>query len=720
MLKIENKNNRILFHLYNGNISYVVEIIDKKFVVNRYLGPKLPYFSGSASLDNGKHAFSVYQQGDAFSVSALPLEYSISQSGDYRETSAELNNKFNLPIIDLKYVGYDQEKIELLNLPHVRNARGSSLNIHLTSSNNNLAITLHYFLLDDFSSIIRWVSYKNEGKSLIHIKKADSLQLDVPNREWKTLSFYGTHANEFVPSIKPIFDGKLEINSTRGSSSPQHQPFIALIDKNFALDKGRFISCNLIWSGNFRISVEKGQVGYIRINAGVNNDLFNYTLRPSEQFITPQVLITTGQNGLGEMSRISQSVVSNYIVKSRVCEPLITLNTWEMSYFDVTEKKCIKALDQAESIGANLLVIDDGWFNDRNSEKGQLGDWVPDDNKFPNGLKHISKLTHKKGMKFGIWIEPEMVTTTSNLFKKHPDWVLGLNSVDNALYSRNQLVLDLSKRQVQNYLIDIISNLIIENKIDYLKWDFNRQLAPFFSQGRSALDQGKVSFDYILGLYRILGSLRERFKSLIIENCAAGGGRMDLGMVYFTDQTWISDLTDALGRFRIITNMATIYPIKIFSSHFSKSPNEQDGRILPIETRLILSSLGSLGFELNLELMDENQIDKIQSYVKKYKEEYDLMHNSVCLPLTPLREKSTVSIAVLLKDTQKNLVIYSYGATNAVHIPQWLPLLFLDDKCEYKVNEDYSCSGVELNNAGLTISPVIGDFCVDVKHLRKV
>lgn len=322
-------------------------------------------------------------------------------------------------------------------------------------------------------------------------------------------------------------------------------------------------------------------------------------------------------------------------------------------------------------------------------------------------------------MKFGIWIEPEMVTTSSDLFKKHPDWVLGLDSVERALYSRNQLVLDLSKKEVQNYLINIISNLIIENRIDYLKWDFNRQLAPIFSQGRSALDQGKVGFDYILGLYRILSSLREKFKNLIIENCAAGGGRMDLGMVYFTDQTWISDLTDALGRFRIITNMVTIYPIRIFSSHFSKSPNEQDGRILPIETRLVLSSLGSLGFELNLELMGEDQIDKIKSYVKKYKEEYSLMHDSVCLPLTPLREKATMPMAIMLKDAKKIGVIYSYGATDAVHIPRWLPLIFLDNKCDYKVNDDYSCSGVELNNAGLTIFPVTGDFCVDVEYLKK-
>lgn len=718
MLKIDNKNNQILFHLFNSRVSYVIEIIDRKFVVKRYFGPRLPYFSGSAALDEGRHAFSVYQQGDNFSASTLPLEYSVSQSGDYRETSAEITDKCNIPVVNMSYQSYDQEKIVLQDLPHVRKASGSSLNIHLMSTDKKLEIILHYFLIDDFPSIVRWVSYKNIGKNLIHLKKANSLQLDVPDREWQTLSFYGTHANEFIPSIKPVFEGKIEIGSNRGSSSPQHQPFIALIDKNFSLNSGRFISCNFIWSGNFKISVEKDQSNYVRLNTGVNDNLFDFTLHPSEKFMTPQAVITVGRNGLGEMSEISQKLVSNYILNSRIKQPLITLNTWEMSYFDINEEKCINALKQAKKIKANLLVIDDGWFINRGSEKGQLGDWIPDPNKFPNGLQSISNFVHKDGMKFGIWIEPEMITTTSNLFKKHPDWVLGFQSVDNALYSRNQLVLDLSKKEVQNYLINIISNLISENKIDYLKWDFNRQLTPIFSQGRRAAEQGKVSFEYTLGLYRILKSIREKFKNLIIENCAAGGGRIDLGMVYFTDQTWISDLTDAVGRFRILTNMTTIYPIKIFSSHFSKSPNEQDGRILPLKTRLILSSLGSLGFELNLDLLNKGQINEIKAYVEKYKNKYDLLHNSVCLPLTPLRANSVFPISVLLKNAPNNLVIYSYGTVSAVHIPHYLPLIFLDDDGEYKVNDDYYCSGVELNNAGVTILPAFGDFSVSVDYLR--
>lgn len=718
MLKINKQNSRIRFHLSNEKISYVLEVIDKKFIVNRYIGPKLPYFSGSSSLDQGRHAFAVYQKGNDFSASNLPLEYSISQSGDYRETSAEITDKHGIPLINLKYEGYNQEQVELTDLPHIRNAKGSSLNIQLVNQDNDLSITLHYFLFDDSPSIVRWVSYRNIGKSVIHLGKTDSLQLDIPNKGWKTLSFYGTHANEFLPSIKPIFEGKMEINSKRGSSSPQHQPFMAIIDNNFSLNTGKFISCSLIWSGNFRISIEDDQSNYVRLNAGISDALFDVSLHPSEKFVTPQAILSVGHKGLGEMSSISQQLIRDYVLESRINDPLIAFNTWEMSYFSVNEEKCIEALHQAKKIGANLLVIDDGWFNNRDSENGQLGDWVPDKNKFPHGLKFISELTHKKDMKFGIWVEPEMVTTSSNLFKLHPDWVLGLKNINTALYSRDQLVLDLSKKEVQDYIIETISNLVIANQVDYLKWDFNRQLAPIFSQGRGASEQGKVSYGYIVGLYRVLRTLRKKFKNLIIENCAAGGGRMDLGMIYFTDQTWISDLTDALGRFRIITNMATIYPIKIFSSHFSKSPNEQDGRILQMQTRLGLSSLGSLGFELDLSSLDEDKINQIKAYVEKYKKDYDLFHDAICLPLSFLQKNATMPISVLLRRKNRSLVIYSYGATNAVHQPKWLPLIFLDNNKNYLVDEKRIYSGVELNNAGLTISPVIGDFKINTYLLE--
>src|SRR5699024_1969489 len=213
---------------------------------------------------------------------------------------------------------------------------------------------------------------------------------------------------------------------------------------------------------------------------GIGGDLFDISLHPSEKFVTPQAILSLGHKGLGEMCSISQQLIRDHILESRINYPLIAFNTWEMSYFAVNEEKCIKALHQAKKIGANLLVIDDGWFNNRNSENGQLGDWIPDENKFPHGLKFISNLTHREDMKFGIWVEPEMVTTSSNLFKLHPDWVLGLENIDTALYSRDQLVLDLSKKEVQDHIIKTISNLIVKNQIDYLKWDFNRQLAPIF------------------------------------------------------------------------------------------------------------------------------------------------------------------------------------------------------------------------------------------------
>lgn len=711
MIKVSKTKDGMIFNLSNQKVSYVIQIVDNKFVTNRYFGPALPFFAESKDLDEGHHAFAVYEGEDKFSVSNLPLEYSFSQNGDYRQCSSEVRDADNLPLTFAKYVSYDEEAVLPDNLPHLRSKNGSFLNLHLKNETSNLEITLRYFLLDDLAGLIRWITYKNVGTNPLNIEKANSLQLDIPDTELNMLSFYGTHANEFVPSIKPITDGIEEISSSRGSSSPQHHPFVALIDKHFDLNHGNFIACNLMWSGSFKIDLEKDQSNQIRLNAGINEDNFDWKLEPGTIFNTPQAILMFGQNGLGEMCSLSQQIIKDYVVESRITKPLLTLNTWERAYFDIDEKKSLEAVDQAKEIGANLLVIDDGWFENRNFEDGQLGDWIVDKDKFPNTLQKISDVAHQNKIKFGLWIEPEMITTSSKLFHKHPDWVLGINSLRNKLYSRNQLVLDLSKIEVQNHLIEVLSKLIEENQIDYLKWDFNRQLAPTFSQGVSRDVQGKVEYKYVLGLYHILETLRDKYPKLIIENCASGGGRVDAGMLYYTDQTWISDLTDSLGRFRILANMATLYPLEVFSSHFSKSPNEQDGRILPVETRMILSSLGSLGFELDLDKLSSSEIDKIKELKDWYVDNYYLLHDSICLPLTPLRQNATDTIGVLLKGKSDSLVIYSYGATDAVHQPQYLPLKYLYESRIYYV-ADRKISGVELNYAGVTIPPVMGDFRV--------
>lgn len=722
MLKVKDNGITTQFHLSNNFLSYVIEVTDNQFVVNRYFGPKLPFFADSIHLDEGHHAFAVYEKNNDYSASNLPLEYSVAQNGDYRQVSASIIDKNNESISFPKYVSYDQESNSnvLKQMPHLRGKTGTALNLYLRDKKTGLEVVLHYYLLDDFPTLARWVSYRNNGNSIVHIQRADSLQLDIPeSRQWKTLSFHGTHANEFIPSINPIFPGIQTISSNRGSSSPQHQPFLSLISDDFGLKQGSYIACHFIWSGSFQISVEQDQSNYLRLNAGINAQDFMYSLKPSESFVTPQALLTYGDNGLAGLSRNSQNVFKNNIINNRISEPLIALNTWEMSYFNVNEKKCLSAINKAKKIGANLLVVDDGWFKDRNSENGQLGDWEVDPTKFPHGLKYISVKAHEKELKFGLWVEPEMVTPSSELFKQHPDWVLGLTKNRATLYSRGQLVLDLSKKIVQEYLINILSDLIEENNIDYLKWDFNRQLAPIFSQSRKGSEQGETGYRYVMGLYKILASLRNKFKKLVIENCASGGGRMDGGMLYYTDQTWISDLTDSVGRFRILSNMATIYPVEAFSSHFSKSPNDQDGRIIPTKTRLLLSSIGSLGFELDLNSLDSTEIGELKNFVHLYKKEYSLLHDGTYLPLTTLRIKETDSIGCMLTDGQDALVIYSYGATNAIHQPKYLPLNFLNSNSEYEL-DDKRISGQELNYAGVTLDPKMGDFQVEEKFIKKI
>lgn len=719
MLRIKEVGSNIIFHLSNNCVSYIIEVIDGHFVVKRYLGIKIPYFKGSNELDKGHHAFSVYSGNDEFSATNLPLEYSFSQNGDYRITGCSILNKKRMPLLFPNYIGFNQDK-NIPTLPHIRASQGTFLNLIFEDQNTHLRITLHYCLLDNSPSIVRWVSFNNKGKSIVHLCKAASLELNLSNSDWSYLTFHGTHANEFVPSFCRINDGIQGIVSTRGASSPQYQPFMALVDKNFNLTSGRFIACHLIWSGDFKFNIEKDQYDSISLIAGINNENFDYILNPDQKFTTPQVLVVFNDGGLANLSKNFQQIYSKYLIQNRITDPLITLNTWEMSYFKVNEEVCLKAIKNAKKVNANLLVVDDGWFVNRNSEKGQLGDWKVDREKFPNGLRKVSDLAHKNKIKFGLWVEPEMGTVSSQLFKKHNDWILGLNKKSPLLLSRNQLVLDLSKLEVQKYLIRILSTLIKENKLDYLKWDFNRQLAPVFSQNINSQRQGEVSYRYVIGLYHILQELRKEFPKLIIENCASGGGRLDPGMLFYTDQTWVSDLTDAVARFRIISNLATLYPLEVFSSHLSKSPNDQDGRLLSLETRLTLSMMGSFGIEMDINSLSEADIQKVKKCVECFKEHFEILHNGYCLPLTPLRKNIEKPISVLLGNQKKNIiwVVYSYGITSAVHVPKYLPLRYLD-KGEYKLN-GIKYSSEELNCAGITVKPVIGDFKVHTWYLKRI
>lgn len=714
MLKIDHKEH--IFHLSNQLISYVIQVIDNHFIVNRYFGKQIPFFAGSNSLDSNHHAFSVYTDDDQFCSTNLPLESSLMGSGDYRITSGQItdNQQKNIPYF--KYQNFDTQNNIPEELPHLTNLENATfLNINMIDGLTKTELILHYVLLNNLPDIIRWTSIKNKGKSSIDIKRLASLQLDLHDPIGKIMTFNGSHANEFVPSFSKIMNGIQEVSSNSGASGPQHQPFVAIVDNNISLNNGRYYAANLIWSGNFSAKVEKDQYQHLRLMIGLNDCDFNWQLNSNEGFTTPQAVITYGKNGLNGIAINFQKLYDKYLISSRIQKPLIAINTWETSYFELNEQECKKLAKTAASVGANLFVIDDGWFENRNSEHGQLGDWKVDPNKFPDGLLLISNYVHRFGLKFGLWIEPEMITENSNLFRNHPDWVL-MNPNREKERSRNQLVLDLSQKKVQNYLIKIISNLIIDNQIDYLKWDFNRHLVPLESQINSYKD---TSYLYIKGLYHILSTLRKEFHNLIIENCSSGGGRLDPGMLFYTDETWISDLTDSVARLRILSNQLSLYPLKITSSHLSVSPNEQDGRILPLRTRLELTGLGNLGLELNLNSLSKNELRQIKEFIVKFKQQYLLRHNAYVYNLLPLRKRNGEAIALLMKYDNDFLLIYSYGLGSAVHQPIYLPLYYLNSHEVYSVNNKV-ISGAELNEAGLTLPPTKRDFEVKTVLIKQV
>lgn len=721
MLKVDENNH--IFHLFNEKISLVIQILDNHFVVNRYFGRRIPFFAGSNTLDDVHHAFSVFQDDDRYSATNLSLEYSYENFGDYRITSSSIRDVNGYPIGNYEFLSYDTTPIFPKGMPHVRNNEDTTyLNLELTDKETKTNLILHYLLVNDAPILTKWVTMKNQGDRPVTIDKLDSLQVDISRDDYKLLSFSGAHAKEFQPQITQIENNIQEISSNRGVSSPQHQPFVALIDKDTSLDYGEYYASSFIWSGDFKAQVEKDQYNHLRMTMGVNADTLKWELSPKETFETPQAIICYGKNGLNGISKNFQTFFKKHLLENRLVKsPLIPLNTWEASYFGVNADLCKELMPKAAETGINLFVIDDGWFINRNSEKGQLGDWKIDKEKFPNGLEEISRLAHTNNMKFGLWIEPEMITTNSDLFKKHPDWVMN-NPKRPHLLSRNQLILDLSNNKVQKYLIETISNLVKENHIDYIKWDFNRQFAPTISQTAGSTEQETVDFKYIKGLYHVLERIRKINPDLIIENCASGGGRVDPGMLYYTDQTWISDLTDSVSRFRIISNMLMLYPLSVFSSHLSKSPNEQDGRMLPLNTRLLLSGIGSFGVELNLNEFNATELKKLKRFIKEYKTNYNLVHNGIALNMFCLTKDETKPIAILLSKENKYSLIYSYGKTDSVNIPKYLPLRYLEENKNYLLNGSQEISGVELNDAGLTIEPIKGDYQVkkwDVAEIKQ-
>lgn len=717
--------NMQCFHLSNQQISYIIGIERGRYLVHRYWGKKLPSYAGSNQLNFKDWGFASnpFPQDRGFSLNGLPFETSTQGTGDHRVANYQIRSPKGHTVTNFYYDSYRvyEGKEAIPGLPSLRDtAKVTTLEILLKDAVQQLEMRLIYHLFEDYPIITRRVIYANSGEESVILENAGSMLIDIGQDNFEMISLDGAHTNEANLTRQPIRSGIQRLESTRGSSSPQHQPFLALVDPYTSEFQGEVFAFHFVYSGNFVAQVEVEQYKTTRVQMGIHPDHFEWHLEPNELFHTPEVVLNYSDQGLNGMSQSFHQIYQEHLAPTywQDKERPILLNEWEANYFDFTEEKLIQQAEKAAELGVELFVLDDGWFGERNSDDRSLGDWVVNQEKLPNGIAGLADKVHELGMKFGLWFEPEMISRYSQLFEKHPEWAIQVPDYP-MTESRQQYVLDLSQPAVQDYLIEVFTEYLSTGAIDYIKWDMNRHLTEVGSILWPADKQKEVSHRYVLGLYRVLDYLNEHFPECLLENCSSGGGRFDPGMMYYMPQTWTSDNSDALCRSVIQYGYSYLYPPIMMGAHVSVTPNHQVGRITPLETRGWLAMSGNFGYELDLQVLSEKEQQIVQEQIKFYQAHRQLFQFGQFYRLQA--PNAHFASAWLFTNEEEAIAIYFQGLSRPAMPISYLKMRYLDAEAIYQeVDTQQQFSGTELNQAGILIPRVREDFYTSVFHWKKV
>lgn len=596
-----------LLHLYYGErtyspMDYVLTYADRGFSGNPY----------AAGMDR------------TYSLDALPQEYPSLGTGDYRNAALKIKNENGVESADLLFKSYEirDGKYKLQGLPAVwaNEAQAQTLEIVLADENAHVEVHLLYGVLEDIDILTRSVLIKNTGTRQITVEKAAAACLDFVQGDFDVLRFYGKHAMERDLERTPLGHGTISFGSRRGTSSHQYNPAVILAEKGTTETDGSCYGMLFVYSGNFSCEAEKDQYDQTRLLLGLNEELFSYPLAKGETFTVPEVILSYSANGLSALSQQYHTCIRDHVCRSkyiRMPRPVL-INSWEAAYFDFTGDTIVDLAKEAASLGIDMVVMDDGWFGKRNDDNSSLGDWQVNEEKLGGSLSQLIDRVHAQGVKFGIWIEPEMVNEDSALYQAHPDWAIRIPG-KKPVRSRNQLLLDFSRKEVRDHIFDQICAVLDQGSIDYVKWDMNRSMADVYA--------GNLTYDYVLGVYDFLERLCSRYPDLLLEGCSGGGGRFDAGMLYYSPQIWCSDNTDAINRTRIQYGTSFFYPVCTMGAHVSAVPNHQTGRVTSFHTRGVTAMAGTFGYELNPALLSEAEKQQIRQQIKTFKK-YEMLINA--------------------------------------------------------------------------------------------
>ena len=706
--------NTSIFHLYNEEISYIMMVLKNGHMGQLYFGKRIhdkedfSYLCENYCRAMGSY---IFEGEKSLSLEHTKLEYGVYGNTDYRQPAVEVLQNNGSRISDFKYQSFSvvPGKPKLSGLPATYtedDGEAETLFITLKDSVTGLLLKLSYTIFAKGGVIARNAHLKNEGEESLHLTTAMSLCMDLPDYDYEWIQFSGAWSRERHEKVRKLEQGIQSVGSRRGHSSHEHNPFVIL--KRPAADEfqGEAMGFSLVYSGNFLAQAEVDTHGSTRMLMGIHPDGFDWKLEKGESFQTPEAVMVYTDKGLNHLSQTYHKLYQRRLARGywRDKARPILINNWEATYFDFTEERIVEIAKKAKECGVELFVLDDGWFGQRSSDKAGLGDWVANRDRLPEGIEGLAERISSLGMKFGLWFEPEMVNKDSDLYRAHPDWILQTPERTNS-HGRFQHVLDFSRKEVVDAIYEMMSKILGNAKISYVKWDMNRSITECFSAALPADRQGEVFHRYILGVYDLYERLTSRFPEILFESCASGGARFDPGILYYAPQGWTSDDTDAVERLKIQYGTSYCYPVSSMGSHVSVSPNHQLNRETPLYTRANVAYFGTFGYELDLNKLTEEEQKEVKEQIAFMKEYRELFQFGTFYRLSSPFEKN-VTAWMSVSEDKKTAIVGWYRVLNPVNDSYTrLKLCGLLEDVEYTIEgQKGTFFGDELMNLGILTS----------------
>jgi alpha-galactosidase len=723
MIVFDGKEN--IFKIDTENNSYVMGIIDEKYLVHIYYGKKLSGTHLAYLLDMDQEYLNDihinYGEKSSF-LDRLTMEYPTAGMGDFRQSCIEAADTIGKTGVELFYDSYKiiVGKPALDGLPATFGDGAQTLCITLKDDVLKLEVELRYSVFEGNDAVIRSAVITNYGDKPLYIEKVLSACLELGYEPHDYITLHGSWARERRIDRQRVGFGCHSVESSRGISSHQEHPFMAVVSEGATQETGDVYAMNFVYSGNFVSFVEKAQFGTQRFGMGINPNGFCWKLEAGESFAAPEVVTVYSDAGLDKMTSTFHDLYREHLIRKSwvYSERPVLINNWEGTYFDFDEKKIFDIAKEASKHGIEMLVLDDGWFGKRNDDRTSLGDWVVNEDKLKGGLRKLVNNINSLGMKFGIWFEPEMISPESELYKKHPDWAVHIEGREPGQV-RNQLILDLSNREVVEYVYESVARILRSANIEYVKWDMNR---PFTDVGSNVLDadrQGEIMHRHTLAVYELQGRLLKEFPYLLLENCSSGGARFDPGMLYFSPQIWCSDDTDAIERLAIQESTALMYPLSVIGAHVSDCPNHTVGRVTPFETRGVIAMAGTFGYELDVTKIPEEDRNMIASQVETYKKYCPLIQTGDYYRIASYQSNHYFDCyEIVSKDKSEAIVVFVQVLAQPNMHSRCVKLKGLDFSAKYETDgKVYDADA--LMNGGFIIKRPWGDFKAEIIHLQK-